>query len=863
MEPIKKTVVFDRIRNYNDNRMPSYDDGDLLEATTDEYTSWGHFPVDLVFKRNNNITPFNNIINDGRGLDYESLIDLSDTLPLVYCGFNEDDSGDTKCNENLVLRYKVMEDRFYLLRKYIEEMRFYKFCRKKEKYHWVEIADVDNFDFYFNHPSGCTTVLTSLPSVASLDYCTLGQFKPIENGSGVTYGDIHVVVNKDGSFVGENYGFECWNGNGWCKIIAVSALRDEIWKIFKVDDRNYEEEFYYFADFFLNKDDILIDNMRSVSSIPYINMPLYMEGEASAMGLLLPYIEEWIPGKKYYAGNTVRYKLSGDTDESAFILYWPPYTEYIEVSESVYNACKNAAHNDTEVKIEVVNGIPHFYRKAMYYNGKYDSEKKVTYFDEFYETSGRPKHWIKASELNGSEDDELPPSGVTGYSKSRINEILRYRKSFEENGGELPFVATDGTQFSELRYCLGSTKVKYHADGQLYTNILETLKFSHTGKPKYDEIQEVTEVATIPGDEEILGFTNKDEAFFYLDNENNVINFYFSSYYADTQRHFFKIENDGFTNENLRFGDGLKLNNNGVVATTRRTDWDKHKGLKSFVNFDLIFDIQDEYIYFSIQFDSDGYVKECSIDHDFIYGHNNVFTAICNGASAITTNTNTKYYSNIANNNLIGFEYSIDRIINTNDDSSVKNTGIDFIEWHPYTISQYLGNYDGQYSWLEVNDTDDISSFARIDTDTMPKITQASVNVIYHYTGDTVTKKTTGGQDVYLFRKDHYYRKISLFYYIKIDYDKSFIYNGDEGFIELENGMAAVHYEPHMIYSTFQEIDGYVDESILGVTDIKAEVDGYIDRNPNGVSSFERHHILSEVNTFADLENYKNNFFKL
>ena len=97
------------------------------------------------------------------------------------------------------------------------------------------------------------------------------------------------------------------------------------------------------------------------------------------------------------------------------------------------------------------------------------------------------------------------------------------------------------------------------------------------------------------------------------------------------------------------------------------------------------------------------------------------------------------------------------------------------------------------------------------------------------------------------------------------------MYDETQGFYELENGRARVEYDTDSIFNTRDRDEyydyttpyPYADESILGITDMKAEVDANIERNPNGVSAFERHNILSEVNTFADLENYKNNFFKL
>ena len=87
------------------------------------------------------------------------------------------------------------------------------------------------------------------------------------------------------------------------------------------------------------------------------------------------------------------------------------------------------------------------------------------------------------------------------------------------------------------------------------------------------------------------------------------------------------------------------------------------------------------------------------------------------------------------------------------------------------------------------------------------------------------------------------------------------------------------------IYSIIEYYDGqskdfsvlltsyYKDEDLIGVQDVNdleydyqsgryyRAIDAYIERGKS--ASFERHNILGEVKTFADLENYRNNFFQI
>ena len=132
--------------------------------------------------------------------------------------------------------------------------------------------------------------------------------------------------------------------------------------------------------------------------------------------------------------------------------------------------------------------------------------------------------------------------------------------------------------------------------------------------------------------------------------------------------------------------------------------------------------------------------------------------------------------------------------------------------------------------------------------------------------GKTVTKNVineNGKETVKVFETDKYYIKTSLFRYINIDYDKSYRYDNESGFSEIGKKMAVMRYNSNQLLSEFQDVNGFLDESVLGIQDIKMDVDAYIDRNKNNTASFERHNILGEVNTFDDLSNYRNNYFNL
>ena len=62
-------------------------------------------------------------------------------------------------------------------------------------------------------------------------------------------------------------------------------------------------------------------------------------------------------------------------------------------------------------------------------------------------------------------------------------------------------------------------------------------------------------------------------------------------------------------------------------------------------------------------------------------------------------------------------------------------------------------------------------------------------------------------------------------------------------------------------YDDFQKDYIFKDENIIGLEDVVENIDINIERGIS--SSFEKHHILCEIKSFSDLENYRNNLFKL
>lgn len=850
MEKIKKIISLDSLKTFADNKVSSFFDGDMIYSG-DEYTSWGKMPVDLVFKtKMGNTVPYSIIINDGN--DYDKLINLSDTLPFTNGIVHLDNIsgstiGNTVVGNGTVLRYKTLEENFYLLKNFIKSLRFYRLCERKGEHRWVELIngrDFENiYEFYFSL-SGNVTMLDYLPSVDSINYCNSAQFQYVKSHTeNLENGVMYAIINKKNKFYEEK--FKAWNRYKWTDIVCVGKGYNDIIKKFWIDGESYEELFYKFVEYMF-KHSLHEETVKYIMSIPYINVPLCLTQTCDSIGRLKPYIEDWVANKRYYIGDKVVYKTPSDPLGSVYELKKGDLFENVEITESTYNSLLNSPSPDnTELFIENDDdGIPHFYKKNYYYSGYYNLLTKTTEFD-----IDNGEHWVLCSNVN-TETSGLTPTESIG--ESRIGEMERYKRSFDDEGNLLPFVTVKDTSNTELRYILGNTKIKYNDNGQFYCNVLNSITFMDYERPSSDRVKEITIVS--PSETVDATF---DEAKCYI--SDNGLVFVFGQDYADGKKHFFSIESSILNLTDNVFE--IKVNKGGNMTPT------SNDIIEKLIPYEVL--KYGDHTCFSLTFNDDGVLDSAGIGFRFTYGVEDIpqISGICMGNEAISLADSSITETIVNSNNMIVFDYTIDKILETTNDGKVYDdkSGVNFIEGHKYKIDDCFCNYDGQNCWLEVNLTD-YPNIPIVDVLEMPKLSQVSYNIIYHYIGNTVTKNaiTENGEVVVnVFETNKYYMKTSLFRYINIDYNESYKYDEVSGFSEIGKKMAVMYFNSNQLTSEFQDVNGFSDESSLGIQDITMDVDAYIDRDNNNTASCERHSILGEVNTFDDLTNYRNNYFNL
>ena len=310
-----------------------------------------------------------------------------------------------------------------------------------------------------------------------------------------------------------------------------------------------------------------------------------------------------------------------------------------------------------------------------------------------------------------------------------------------------------------------------------------------------------------------------------------------------------------------------------LVNTESGVTGNNHVKCSEFIGFDsLKINSGNTDACISLSFDKKGNIFQGAVDVSFSYdatvtsgGTIDYYLNVCRGESAITMadSSHTRSMSTIINNNnVIEFDYTIDRIIDTNGTIDPLS-GVHFVEQHPYSIDEFFCNYDGQYCWYEIKNptAEEISSATTVRE--LPRWADAKFGDIYCYIGNTMAYSATTGELVSAYTSGTYYKRMSKFYYMNIDYNKSMTYRTDSGYSYDGDKLVAVDYHTNQLYNEMQNIVGYRDESALGFSDTDKDIDGRINRNENNTAAFERHNLLCEVNTFADLENYKNNYFKL
>lgn len=306
-------------------------------------------------------------------------------------------------------------------------------------------------------------------------------------------------------------------------IVCVTPLYDELIERFG----SYENAkvIYNFARSLLEKGQY--SNFGTSASVPYLNFTVYLEQNTVDEGVLSPYVENWVPGKKYYVGDTVYYSVDGTSENlKTYTLVSGSATEYLLIPKSIYDANRGNTNY-------FISG-DEYYARIAYYCGYYDSGMTMlTYFDEVG-PNGKFLHWAEnVSIYDGDNDYE----GMSGLTESLLRNILRKKTDMDVSGNTLPFIlhynigtiATGQTYTytkrvldsgtSETFYMCGYTNIKYDSKyGKIVCDELESVTFYNSN----DEENSVITFSVYDSlNKPILITTSSGEPFVYVDTVPN------------------------------------------------------------------------------------------------------------------------------------------------------------------------------------------------------------------------------------------------------------------------------------------------------------------------------------------------------
>ena len=490
MEKIHKIISLEQAKNRTQNKLPFYyvdeetNTCKFNENTGETNLSWGGYCVDVLIPE----------VGDECGQETPCIPSISwvrdtqDSLGLKRVTFTEK-NGDEECTMVAYwARYKnLMREYHWLVNDFLSSLLFYKMCQNNAK----------------------MIIIRDKSSVFTTD---MQIFETLEDAeTGATYGEI----------------------------FAVSSLYNEF--MWKFKSKTNGKNFLDFVERIVNEG--LFAPMSGTT--PYMDVTLSITSKQTDMGMMSPFVEEWIPKKKYYLGEIVLYE--GKTYQlrmcehkyDKFLLtgsFLDEILAAISSGDERYILCQDEQHlpaklfnlntstiiSENGKKIDYRFGIledtttnaPQYYLIQPYYNG-YTNSKLVVQFD-----NTRQAHWFLYTNntndlkhyfiFNDSDctNGVMNPQGnpekpeLTGITESKLVNLRRKITSVDDFGNQLPFVIPNGIYGgdTELVYLLGVTNEQTYDNGELRGDCLLQIRYRETEEDEWIDVQATSSANTISSD---------------------------------------------------------------------------------------------------------------------------------------------------------------------------------------------------------------------------------------------------------------------------------------------------------------------------------------------------------------------------
>ena len=331
-----------------------------------------------------------------------------------------------------------------------------------------------------------------IPSINFYTKCD-GEFKNVSvNDSDLIFDSNVLLFNT--LFDAEEAGVE----EG--EIVAITDLYGDLLK--KFIDIETVKEFLMFIDKLLKNG--LFSPLSGAT--PYIDVAFSMDSKYEDLGIMTPLIENWVPKKKYYLGESVlrdntqyqlqkceknsydKYELVGSLLDAVLDARERGDERYIFVNNehNIPSKCFDlslspfiSSNNGKKISyayciLEEKNnetGLISYYLIQPYYNGSYVNGQYCFDINE--------EHWRKQTVNKNycsffrNENDEIAyqcqpmrenTPEITGITESKLIALKRKVTSVDDFGEVLPFIIIDGSIYGDLYYSIGITNETKYSD---------------------------------------------------------------------------------------------------------------------------------------------------------------------------------------------------------------------------------------------------------------------------------------------------------------------------------------------------------------------------------------------------------------
>ena len=760
---------------------------------------WGKIPLDCSFD-DVNVCPFEKI----------------KTKILLNNGIDSSSIDSNVIKTENVFRFKDIIKWKKWLEDYNRTAKYYKLCKKGNDPKWVNIEGFFLINDY---------------SIDNIEEKIIESVSVIPNTNEYNIGDL-IEVNSN------------------------SNILNEIFRV-KDDSTRYEIILYNFIIDYIN------GSALYTPSIPFFDLPIFIGETYDNNGILNTHAKPWDPTKTYTIGDVVIYNsetyclVNGDRyslDKVSGGYYDSLLKHYNENKENLYYSFKKLSELD---KDSSANNIVYFnnLKRNIYY--EYEDEMLVFYYPLLtHKAYYSPKDdtflfnenfWVKNEEkevlneasgiilsgedFNVGEEFLTKDSYYKSKGESQLTSVRRYKKTVDNDGNILPFIISEnGSMDTELIFNLGISNRYIGRDGSLRGDLMKEIDFINSKDSEslsfiYDTPNNVTVYKTLlkPYNEVI-----DETIMLYCDKNYEVLLEYdknFNTYIYEWE----EIEKSNERDENTTYIDEL--------PTVNKDNFDTLINISS---------ITDDVTYY--------YTYKCIIKEKKITYIGTVKSDFTIRPSHMKLSSGDYFVSD----GRVNFSYVKGALINE-DYSLAENTGIIYNESYPYEIIIYGVNF------------------------VSPKEIETQIGVEHNYTlydyvpkeNDIINDFEIQSEPTYLdvgkiyksSKKGNFIRVLSDYEAINISFDNGMNDNNSDEDTNIENEtnnpiLSNISFNVGQTIEDIAQKD-YVfkDENLMGIEDIKKEININIER---GVSSaFERLHIMSEVKSFNDLLNYKNNYFKL